>query len=94
MEVLVDEHDVMCGFKVHWPNNSESMYRRTDAGIEMVNCMLDLKGASFELFVGLHARNKGTFSPLVEHDGTPVYTKLEGTDQLPTWPDNVAQAEG
>ena len=41
MEILVDDRDVMCGFKVHWPNNSELMYRRTDAGIDMVNCHLD-----------------------------------------------------
>lgn len=37
IEVLVDERDAMCGFKVHWPNSSESMYRRTDQGIDMVN---------------------------------------------------------
>ncbi|WP_334150169.1 hypothetical protein [Hyphomicrobium sp.] len=89
MEVLVDGRDVMCGFKVHWPNNSESMYRRTDAGIDMDNCMLDLKGASLDLFVGLYARTAGAFSPLVEHDGTPTYTKIDGADELPTWPDNI-----
>ena len=26
MEILVDERDVMCGFRVHWPNGSESTY--------------------------------------------------------------------
>ena len=29
MEILVDERDLMCGFRVHWPNGSESTYRRT-----------------------------------------------------------------
>ena len=40
MEVLVDAQDVMCGFRVHWPNGSESTYRRTQDGVEMINCYL------------------------------------------------------
>jgi hypothetical protein len=79
---------------VHWPNNSESMYRRTDAGIDMVNCILDLKRASLELFVGVYAHIPGTFSPLVERDAVPVYTKLEGTNELPSWPDEVRNLGG
>jgi hypothetical protein len=85
MEVLVDVSDVMCGFKVHWPNNSESMYRRTENGIDMVN----LKHATLELMVGLYARKPGSFSPLVDHDGVPVYTKLEGVDASPLWPNQA-----
>lgn len=87
MEVLVDNEDMMCGFKVHWPNNSESFYRRTEDGVDMCNCMLDLKHATVQLFVDLYARNPGTFSPLVERDDKPVYTKLEGCSEFPTWPD-------
>lgn len=90
MEVLVDDRDVMCGFKVHWPNKSESMYRRSDSGIEMVNCMLDLKHATLELIVGSYARKPGTFSPLVEHDAKPVYTKLEGSQVEPSWPEKAS----
>ena len=56
MEVLVDAEGLLCGFKVHWPNNSESVYRRTADGIEMTNCMLDLKNATIQLMVGLYAR--------------------------------------
>lgn len=85
MEVLVDADDLLCGFKVHWPNNSESVYRRTAEGIEMTNCMLDLKNATIQLMVGLYARKPGTFSPLVEETQSPVYTALEGSGQIPTW---------
>jgi len=85
MEVLVDEDDLLCGFKVHWPNNSESVYRRTADGIEMTNCMLDLRNATIEFMVGLYASNPGTFSPLVEAWESPVYTALEGTGKIPAW---------
>ena len=86
MEVLVDDHDHMCGFAVHWPNNSQSMYRRTEAGAEMVNCMVNLKQATVDLWVDLYARKPGTFSPLVEEDAEPVYTPLDKSDIRPTWP--------
>jgi hypothetical protein len=86
MEVLVDDKDVMCGFRIHWPNNSESTYRRTKGGVEMTNCSLDLVNSSLSPFVNLYARKPGSFSPLVEHDASPVYTKLEGCGEAPSWP--------
>ena len=73
------------GFRVHWPNNSQSTYRRTEDGIEMTNCSLDLKNDTVSLFVDLYAQNPSQFSPLVEHDADPIYTKLEGCDEPPTW---------
>ena len=85
MEVLVDQEGLMNGFKVHWPNASESVYRRTEHGIEMTNCMLDVKNATIEFFVGLYARNPGDFSPLVEINAVPVYTPLENTAVVPEW---------
>lgn len=85
MEVLVNDDDLMCGFKVHWPNNSESVYKRTNEGIDMVNCNLDLKNSTISLFVGSYAREPGQFSPLVEKEGAPKYTKLEGTGLIPKW---------
>jgi len=91
MEILVDDRDVMCGFRVHWPNNSQSTYRRTKTGIDMTNCRIDLKNATLSLFVDRYARQPGTFSPLVEHDANPVYTKLEGSDEAPSWPKNLNQ---
>lgn len=86
MEVLVDDRDVMCGFRVHWPNNSQSTYRRTKDGVEMTNCSLDLKNATISLFVDRYARKPGAFSPLVEHDANPVYTRLEGCNIETVWP--------
>jgi hypothetical protein len=85
MEVLVNDDNLMCGFKIHWPNNSESVYRRTMDGIDMANCMLDMKNSTIEFFVGLYARNPGVFSPLVEMDGIPSYTAVEGTGLIPKW---------
>jgi hypothetical protein len=85
MEVLVDDQGLMNGFKVHWPNASESIYRRTQDGIDMANCSLDLRNATIGLFVDLYARNPGTFSPLVESDAMPVYTRLEGSNADLTW---------
>jgi hypothetical protein len=86
MEVLVDDRDLLCGFVVHWPNNSQSMYRRTEQGVDMVNCMVDLENATIDLWVDRYARNPGSFSPLVEHDAAPVYTPLDKCDTRPTWP--------
>lgn len=86
MEILVDDKDVMCGFRIHWPNNSESTYRRTKGGIEMTNCSLDLENSTLSPFVNLYAQKPGSFSPLVEHDARPVYTKLEGCNETPSWP--------
>ena len=88
MEVLVDADDLLCGFAVHWPNNSQSTYRRTIEGVDMVNCMVDVERNSIQLWVDLYARNPGSFSPLVERGGEPVYTPLDSTDTRPTWPEN------
>jgi hypothetical protein len=85
MEVLVDDDSLMNGFKVHWPNNSESTYRRTEAGIDMCNCLLDLPNSTIQLFVGLYARQPDAFSPLVEAGAQPVYTKAEGSDVEVHW---------
>lgn len=89
MEVLVDDQDLLCGFAVHWPNNSQSAYRRTEQGVDMVNCMIDLKNATINLYVDLYARNPGSFSPLVERDAEPIYTPLDKSDTRPTWPSTV-----
>jgi hypothetical protein len=75
----------MNGFKIHWPNGCDSLYRRTSEGIDMLNCMLDLKNATIQLFVGSYARRRSSFSPLVEFDGTPSYSRLEGSNIDLTW---------
>jgi hypothetical protein len=85
IEVLVAENNYMCGFKVHWPNYSESTYRRTDDGVEMVNCWVNLSSSKIELMVGSYARVPSRFSPLVEEGSIPRYTKLAGMEATPQW---------
>ncbi|MER8425674.1 hypothetical protein [Mesorhizobium sp. M1403] len=86
LEVLVEKDRLMCGFRVHWPNGSDSTYRRTEDGIEMVNCMLAMKQSSVEFMVGMYARNPSSFSPLVEDGAQPVYTKRDGDNAPLNWP--------
>lgn len=88
MEVLVDDAGLMCGFKVHWPNHSESFYKRTDKGISMVNCWVMPEKGSISLSVDLYARNKSNFSPLVEQGEEPRYTNLSTGEKL-HWPESV-----
>ncbi|MCP5405403.1 MAG: hypothetical protein H6922_04165 [Pseudomonadaceae bacterium] len=88
MEVLVDEEKLMCGFKVHWPNYSESYYQRKKDGIDMVNCCVSIPNATLELMVGLYARKPGKFSPLVEEGQEPRYTPLEISGDPARWPDD------
>lgn len=84
MEILVDDKDLMCGFKIHWPNNSEAYYRRTEKGCRMVNMWCDVKNSKITLWVDLKAEKPGNFSPLVEHDKLPIYSKLD-SGEIPAW---------
>jgi hypothetical protein len=84
MEVLVDGEQLMNGFKVHWPNGSDSVYRRTEEGIDMTNCSLALSHNTLELFVGMYAANPDPFSRLVEQGELPNYTPLEN-GVVPIW---------
>lgn len=86
MEVLVDDRGLMCGFAVHWPNNSQSTYRRTEQGVDMINCRIDPENETIDLWVDMYARNPGSFSPLVERDADPIYTLLDKSNTRPSWP--------
>lgn len=86
MEVLADHDNLMCGFKVHWPNGTDSTYRRTEYGIDMVNCMPATQQNTIELMVGLYARRRGKFSPLVENGALPVYSNREINGAPLHWP--------
>ena len=77
MEVLVDGDGLMDGYKVHWPNGSNSYYRRTPTGVDQVNSILQAHRPAVELFVGMYARQPGDFSPLVERGAEPIYSPLE-----------------
>ena len=90
MEILPDEEGLMTGFKIHWPNGADSYYRRTPDGIDMVNCNLDFEGETISLFVGMYARQRDQFSPLVEFGEEPLYTLVEGRTEAPTWDSRAA----
>ena len=53
----------------------------------MINC--DPDGATIAFVVGEYARSPGTFSPLVERDAAPSYSKLDRCDTVPSWPTNA-----
>lgn len=86
MEVLADDEGLMCGFKVHWPNGSDSSYRRTDTGIDMVNCMVVPDKGTIEPMVGMYARKAGKFSPLVEEGAEAIYSERETKSGPLNWP--------
>ena len=90
MEVLADNDGLMCGFKVHWPNGTDSTYRRNKDGIDMVNCMLAMQHNTIEFMVGLYAGKRSAFSPLVEDGALPVYTNREGNKAPLHWPGDGA----
>ena len=55
----------------------------------MINCHLDPSGKTIALFVGRYAQETSDFSPLVERNAEPVYSKLEGCDVTPIWPTDL-----
>lgn len=88
--MLADDDGIICGFKMHWPNGTDSTFRHDKDGIDMVNCMLAMQHNTIDFMVGLYARKPGTFSPLVEEGAPPVYTNREG-DEVPLhWPGDGA----
>lgn len=86
LETLVDERGCMCGFAVHWPNASVSTYRRTAAGVQMVNCAADIEAGAITFQVGMCPQNPGSFSPLVEAGSQPTYSVLFRGGGHPSWP--------
>lgn len=87
-EFLASEEGLLEGFKVHWPNGEDSYYRRNEGGADCVNCTPMIEPPGLELFVGLYARKPGTFSPLVEVDGEPIYSPLDRGGPRPWWSAN------
>lgn len=60
------------------------MYRPTDNGIILNNCMLALDHNTLALFVGLYAQRRSTLDPVVEEGTTQDYTPLEN-GETPIW---------
>ncbi|MEM6961064.1 MAG: hypothetical protein AAF550_04895 [Myxococcota bacterium] len=93
LEFLVDDAGLLCGWKVHWPNGSDSYFRRDESGCKAVNWHFSDSGPS--LMVGLiheeHERSR--FSPLVHKDAEPKYTPCEGSDEPIHWPKSASDGD-
>lgn len=86
IEFLFDE-DLVCGFRIYWPNGQHAQYTRTTQGAHAMNLSPRIEGLSVQ--VGLYARTPGTFSPLVEDGQSPRYTPAPGRAVVPHWPEDL-----
>jgi len=85
LELLMDGNGTLEGFKVHWPNKSESVFRRGGTRCDLQNLRIDSDG-SVNLHVGEYYREHHPQTPLVPRGGELVYTPPEGSDKPPRWP--------
>ena len=90
---LVFEDDLVAGFRTYWPNGSISEFSRTRAEMSHAINMHFESDGSINFMVNLYARQPGTFSPLVEHDGVPVYSPAKGRTKAPHWPEDLKPYE-
>lgn len=87
-EFLASGDGLLEGFKVHWPNGSDSYYRRSESGNDCVNCIITSKPPGLDMMVGLYARQPSEFSPLVEQGKSARYTPIEKSGEVPRWRDD------
>jgi hypothetical protein len=78
----------LTGFRTYWPNESLSVYARTKAGCAAQNLTFEADG-SINFMVGIYASVPGSFSPLVDRDGKPLYATVPGTNVRPHWPEDL-----
>jgi hypothetical protein len=81
------EDDLICGFRIYWPNGQHVQYTRKTTGAHAMNMWPQLEGLSVS--VGIYASAPGTFSPLVENGQPPRYTPAPGRTAPPQWPDDL-----
>ncbi len=85
---LVFDEERLSGFRVYWPNTTVGEYNRTRRGAASINMSFDPDG-SVNFMVGLYASKRGSFSPLVENGGTPIYSEVPGASMRPHWPEEL-----
>ena len=68
------EDDLVCGFRIYWPNGQHSQYTRTTQGAHAMNFCPQIEGLRVQ--VGIYASTPGIFSPLVEDGDSPVTRPL------------------
>ena len=80
------EDDMICGFRVYWPNQQQAEFTRKSSGSHALNLWPELQGG-LNIDVGLCATTPGPFSPLVEDGDQPAYTPALGRTIRPYWPE-------
>ncbi len=85
LEVVADANGFLCGAAIHWPNNTESSYFRTDIGSRSMN-IIPMDGG-LETFVGQKHSPHDAFSPLLAPGEEPHYSPLSGSDEVLKWPE-------
>jgi len=93
VEFLIDENGLLVGFKVHWPNEQDSIYRRLSGGCEALNISHGLDG-TIGFVVGEYFQDRHSFSRLVPLDREPKYTAAEGATEPLQWPSEKTQTSG
>ncbi len=86
LEFLIDGSELLCGWKIHWPNQLDSIYQRTIDGCEATN-MFNATDGTVEFFPGECFAEHVAFSPLVPLGGVPQYTLADGGRQPAVWDD-------
>ena len=81
------EDDLVCGFRVYWPNQQQAQFTRTTKGSHAINIWPELQGG-LNIEVGIYATIPGPFSPLVGSGQQPTYTPAPGRTTPPYWPSN------
>lgn len=82
------EDDLVCGFRVYWPNLQGAEFTRTSKGCHAINLWPELQGG-LSIDVGLYASSPGPFSPLVENGREPAYAPAPGRTIRPHWPSDL-----
>ncbi len=82
------EDDLVCGFRVYWPNGQQAQFTRTTMGSHAINVIPALQGG-LRIDVGIYANAPSPFSPLVESGQQPEYSPAPGRTTAPHWPSNL-----
>jgi hypothetical protein len=85
---FIFEDDLICGFRVYWPNRQSAQFTRSAEGSHALNLWPQLEGG-LSIDVGISATTPGAFSPLVEYGQEPAYTPASGRTTPPHWPRNL-----
>jgi hypothetical protein len=84
---FIFEDDLVCGFRVYWPNQQQAQFTRTSKGARAIN-IWPRSEHGLNIEVGTYAASPGSFSPLVEDGQAPTYSCAPGRTNTPYWPNN------